>query len=217
MMSESGRFKQGTCPECRNRRILYLVKRRRLCANCADWLFPGLRAPSRQELQTAERMGIAVTSEQSAAELTQMIDRFKDIRYYVYDVWEAMTGLRPRESHLPGRVIREITQQILYRTELGPQIEEIQQRRYDLMSEASQADQDEFGATPKPFAEYKEPIPRDDTFRSVASMLQQEAREYLPVGSLSMRHRMPGTEEGPSRAKKLRWITRVIRTLFGEG
>ena len=113
-------------------------------------------------------------------EIASLLSHHEEARWYVCDVWEALTGKRPKDSYIPSEDVASLATEIVKNLELAERISEIQDSRNMAMYEAADADCEKHGYNTKDFAEYKPIIQRDATFNSVEELLRNQWKQHFP-------------------------------------
>jgi hypothetical protein len=151
--------------------------------------------------------GFPISEGTALEEAKDMVAGYREVRYYVHDVWEEMTGQRPKDGVVSTDTTAGIARLIVKQPGLFHAINRIQEDRDQQMWDAADLDRDEEGELPGAFKEYKPRIQRDDTFRQVATLIHEEAGHCLkPVHDRS-KH----AEKTP-----IHYLTDWFLSLFGK-
>jgi len=138
-----------------------------------------------RQIEYARSLGFDVDESLSKVRVSELLDKHESVKWYVYDVWTAMTGKRPKESYVPQNEMMQFVTELIVRHGLYEAIDEVQTRRYNEAFDVSQ--QHQLRGREVEFRECFSPVERDATYRSVATLLRQRFGSYLPLGGFLSR------------------------------
>jgi len=132
-----------------------------------------------RQIDYARRLGFDVEEGMPEVKVSELLDKHKSMKWYVYDVWTAMTGKRPTDSYFPHDDMTRFVTELIVLHGIYEAIDEIEMRRFDEAFDVSQ--QHQLMGREVEFRECFSPVERDATYRSVAALLRQRFLSYLPL------------------------------------
>ncbi len=121
-------------------------------------------------------LGFDVDDNLTKVKASELLDLHESAKWYIYDVWERMTGKRPKHCDMPHNDTMKFICEIVITHKLGLRIDKIQTERHNRACEIA----DQYGEEDYNFKDCVPHIEKDDTYRQVASLLRQRFESYLP-------------------------------------
>ncbi len=128
-----------------------------------------------KQIAYARRLGFDVDESSTRGQVSEFLDVHDSVKCYVYDVWQAITGNRPKDCDISRNHLDRVICRVITELKIGKIIDEIEMQRYDAMCEAS--DYHESRGEEVNFKDLKPPLERDRIFKSVASLLKKQFPE----------------------------------------
>jgi len=138
-----------------------------------------------RQIEYARSLGFDVDESIPKVRVGELLDKHESVKWYVYAVWTAMTGKKPKESYIPQDEMMQFVTELIVRHGLYEAIDEIEMRRYEEACVVSERHQ--LTGREVEFRECFSPVERDATYRTVATLLKERFASCLPLGGFLSR------------------------------
>lgn len=124
---------------------------------------------SARQIEYARTLGFDVDDKIPKNKINELLDFHRAAKWYVCDVWEDLTGRRPKDSDIPWNDLTHFACRLIDRYGLGARIHAIETERFEAAWQ-EELRRDALGEVVE-FKACVPPIRKDDTYREVAELM----------------------------------------------